>query len=191
MPDPTAPSKAAVADAFDGIGTVIGPVVTYEEAGMSLRWVQRLLNIRSARDAAGVIFAEDHLSTLTLLHNESLAKVLADRLLEPLAKYTPRQRDRIEETLLAWLERGGTPEVARYLQVHPQTVRYRMRQIEKIFGPSLREPDTRFNLELALRSRQLTSGVPRVRPLRVPQRRWREPRAVAGASAREARRNGL
>ncbi|WP_169314240.1 PucR family transcriptional regulator [Streptomyces piniterrae] len=179
-----------MAAAFDGVGAVMGPVVTTEEAGASLRWALSLLNLRSARDAAGVIFAENHLSTLTLLHNESLAKVLADRLLQPLAAFTPRQRERIEETLLAWLEWGGAPEVAKYLRIHPQTVRYRMRQIEKIFGQSLREPDMRFNLELALRTRQLMSAAPRAQPLHIPGRRMRGPEAVAGTSAREARKNG-
>lgn len=45
--------------------------------------------------------------------------------------------------------------------MHPQTVRYRMRQLEKLFGPGLRDPRTRFELEMALRSRRLMAQVRR------------------------------
>ncbi|MYT26807.1 PucR family transcriptional regulator, partial [Streptomyces sp. SID7760] len=53
------------------------------------------------------------------------------------------------------------PEAAKALSVHPQTVRYRMRQLEKLFGPGLRDPRTRFELEMALRSRRLMAQVRR------------------------------
>jgi len=37
----------------------------------------------------------------------------------------------------------------------PQTVRYRLRQIQELFGDQLRDPDLRFELQLALRVRKL------------------------------------
>ncbi len=101
------------------------------------------------------VFVDDHLSTLLLLQDEPLAHALAARWLRPLADLTPRQSERLEVTLLAWLEGGGAPEAAKALSVHPQTVRYRMRQLEKLFGTGLRDPRTRFELEMALRSRRL------------------------------------
>jgi DNA-binding PucR family transcriptional regulator len=36
--------------------------------------------------------------------------------------------------------------------VHPQTVRYRMRQLRDLFGERLEDPDSRFELALALRA---------------------------------------
>jgi len=36
--------------------------------------------------------------------------------------------------------------------VHPQTVRYRMRQLQATFGESLKDPAARFEMELALRA---------------------------------------
>ncbi|MFJ3811645.1 helix-turn-helix domain-containing protein [Streptomyces sp. NPDC090073] len=74
-------------------------------------------------------------------------------LLQPLFHFTSARRRRLEETLLSWLKWGAAPEVAKALKIHPQTVRYRMRQIDKIFGAAIRDPDTRFVLELALRDR--------------------------------------
>jgi DNA-binding PucR family transcriptional regulator len=70
-------------------------------------------------------------------------------------------RDRIAETLLAWLQLGeNAAEVAQRIHVHPQTVRYRMRQIHELFGDQLRDPDRRFELQLALRIRTLSAGRP-------------------------------
>jgi DNA-binding PucR family transcriptional regulator len=39
--------------------------------------------------------------------------------------------------------------------VHPQTVRYRLRQLREVFGDVLGDPDARFGLQLALRVRRL------------------------------------
>ena len=41
------------------------------------------------------------------------------------------------------------------VHVHPQTVRYRPRQVEDLFGDQLRDPDRRFELEIALRTRHM------------------------------------
>jgi DNA-binding PucR family transcriptional regulator len=49
--------------------------------------------------------------------------------------------------------------------VHPQTVRYRLRQIQELFGPVLAEPGARFELEVALRARAL------LRARNAPERR--------------------
>jgi PucR C-terminal helix-turn-helix domain len=47
---------------------------------------------------------------------------------------------------------------ARRLHVHPQTIRYRLRQVSGLFGDALTDPDARFRLLLALRVRQLLAG---------------------------------
>jgi DNA-binding PucR family transcriptional regulator len=57
------------------------------------------------------------------------------------------------ETLRAWLDvQGSVPDMAALLDVHPQTVRYRMRQLEQSLGPLLHDPHQRFELELVLRA---------------------------------------
>ncbi|MGZ6804912.1 MAG: helix-turn-helix domain-containing protein, partial [Nocardioidaceae bacterium] len=63
-------------------------------------------------------------------------------------------RDRLAETLLAWLQhRGERQRVAADLHVHPQTVGYRLGQLRELFGEALDDPEGRFELELALRAR--------------------------------------
>ncbi|MFE3881682.1 helix-turn-helix domain-containing protein [Streptomyces lydicus] len=144
---------------------VVGHAVPAHEAAASARAASRLLDLASPHDGpeAGVMFVDDHLSSLLLLQDESLSRTLIARHLSPLAGLTPERCERLEATLLAWLGGMGAPEVAKALSIHPQTVRYRMRQLEKLFGARLRDPRTRFEIEMALRSRQLMSGVRRRR----------------------------
>jgi hypothetical protein len=59
------------------------------------------------------------------------------------------------------------------LHVHPQTVRYRLRQIQDLFGPVLAEPGGRFELEVALRARGLLRARP-VPPQPAPPGRHRQ-----------------
>ncbi|MBW5485196.1 PucR family transcriptional regulator [Streptomyces bambusae] len=149
--------------ALRGRFAAVGHPVPVRDTASSLRWAMRLLALSPGRAGLDTraVFVDDHLSTLMLLQDEPLAHALAARWLRPLADLTPRQSERLEVTLLAWLEGGGAPEAAKALSVHPQTVRYRMRQLEKLFGPGLRDPRTRFELEMALRSRRLMAQVRR------------------------------
>ncbi|MFJ6479669.1 MULTISPECIES: PucR family transcriptional regulator [unclassified Streptomyces] len=156
-PDPRAVLELPLRGRFAAVGHAVPPTDT----ASSLRWALRLLALTPARPGAETrpVFVDDHLSTLLLLQDQPLAHALAAHWLRPLAGLTPRQSERLEETLLAWFEGGGAPEAAKALSVHPQTVRYRMRQLEKLFGPGLRDPRTRFELEMALRTRRLMAQV--------------------------------
>ena len=164
MPDPDGPGRQAALDrALRGHPAVIGPSVPLARAAQSLRWARQARTLAQAgalpdgRDGRGPLRCDQHLSTLLILADEDLAATLRDRRLAPLARLRPAQRDRIAETLLAWLQLGeNAAEVAQRIHVHPQTVRYRLRQITELFGDQLRDPDCRFELQLALRIRPLT-----------------------------------
>ncbi|MDA5283236.1 PucR family transcriptional regulator [Streptomyces sp. Isolate_45] len=193
VPSPEPEARTALEAVLRGRVAAVGHPVAVRDTASSLRWALRLLTLTPARAGleARAVFVDDHLSTLLLLQDEPLAHALAARWLRPLASLTPRQSERLEVTLLAWLEGGGAPEAAKALSVHPQTVRYRMRQLEKLFGPGLRDPRTRFELELALRSRRLMAQVRRQH-----SRVGRRARAVATdfgplGVGRMARVNGL
>jgi DNA-binding PucR family transcriptional regulator len=45
---------------------------------------------------------------------------------------------------------GDRKAVAEELHIHPQPVRYRLGQLQTLFGPSLDDPSTRATLLLAL-----------------------------------------
>jgi len=166
VPDPDGPGRQAAIDralsdrSLGGRPAAIGPSVPLARAAMSLRWARHALGLaRAGVIPARPVRCDQHLSTLLILADEDLAAVLRGRRLAPLARLRPAQRDRIAETLLAWLQLGeNAAEVAQRIHVHPQTVRYRMRQIHELFGDQLRDPDLRFELQLALRIRTLSAS---------------------------------
>ncbi|MFF5187001.1 PucR family transcriptional regulator [Streptomyces sp. NPDC000345] len=138
----------------------IGPTVPLTEAARSLHWATRALGLmgRGILPRQGLVRCADHLSTLLLHSDEPLLARLAAGVLAPLDAVSEGQRPRLAETLLAWLLSGSNvPEVAARLHVHPQTVRYRLRQLEKLFGDALHDPDARLDLILALRAEELRS----------------------------------
>jgi hypothetical protein len=141
-----------------GWRVVVGPEARLSEARTSLRLARRALTLaqRGLIEDAPVIWSRNHLSTLWLLTDEFLARELAERTLSPLANLTVKQRARLGETLLAWLETSGSaPEIAGRLKIHPQTVRYRLHQLEALFGSRLNDPDDRFQMEISLRATML------------------------------------
>ena len=125
----------------------LGPSVPLSRASASLRWARAALALgqRGVIDfGAGVIRCDEHMSKLLIFSDEELAEALRGARLAPLDRLKPATADRLAETLLCWLQRGGNAnEVAVLLHVHPQTVRYRLRRIDELFGGDLRDPDRR------------------------------------------------
>jgi hypothetical protein len=141
-----------------GWRVAVGPSVDFSDAPASLRWARRIRKMvrRGLVADEPVLWCRDHLSTLWLLSDRVLSAELSRHALQPMDNLTPNQRNRLSETLLAWLEtRGGAPEIARTLEVHPQTVRYRMHQLEALFGDRLANPRDRFDLQVALSAQRL------------------------------------
>jgi DNA-binding CsgD family transcriptional regulator len=157
VPDPNGPGQGPMLDhALRGYRAAIGPAVPLAAAATSLRWAREALEL-SGRGVLprGLLRCADHLATLVVFKDEELVSALAEVRLAPLAHLRPTQQDRLAETLLAWLRHGrGAGEVAARLHVHPQTVRYRLRQLEELYGDQLADPEIRFELEIALRARQ-------------------------------------
>jgi DNA-binding transcriptional ArsR family regulator len=156
VPDPDAPGRkrqiaAALADGPEIVSH--GPTVPWAESASSLRRAAAAYRLAaSGRIAGGLVVAEDHLATLLLAADPGLAADLAAARLAPLDALGEGPRARLTETLRAWLDRPGQVQaVAAELDVHPQTVRYRLRQLRELFGTRLEDPDARFELSLALR----------------------------------------
>ena len=153
---PESVDAVQLSDALRDCRVALGPPVRLADSARSLRWARRALELvrRGMLPDVPVTDCATHLATLVLLGDEPLVSTLAERALSPLAGLTPKQRDRLARTLLCWLQtRGGAPEIATRLGVHPQTVRHRMHQLQEHFGPRLDDPNARFELEIALRAR--------------------------------------
>ena len=148
-------ARAFLASALAGCRAAVGPTVALSKAADSLRWARHTLVLVDV----GVIpdteptYTEGNLLTLWLLSDPALVGELSRRCLAPLAAYTATQRRRLLETLHVWLtSRGTAAQIAEQLGVHPQTFRYRMRLLERIFGEQLTDPAQRFATEIALRA---------------------------------------
>jgi hypothetical protein len=159
IPDPDAAGRPEqLRRAMAGWSGAIGPPVPLAQAAKSLRWATAAVDLieRKLLPAGEVLHCTEYTEALVLLPPEELIDALARRCLAPLAHCGPAHGRRLAETMLAWLEtRGGAPEVAVRLGVHPQTVRYRLRQIRELWGDEVDNPDRRFELELVLRAQRL------------------------------------
>jgi hypothetical protein len=108
------------------------------------RWTRRALELvdRGVIPATPVVDCSEHRAQLWLHSEPGIRQRLCQELLRPLLAETPNSREILSETLLAWLEsRDSAPAIAAKLGVHPQTVRYRWKRINELFGEELREPE--------------------------------------------------
>ncbi|GAB2822434.1 PucR family transcriptional regulator [Actinocorallia aurea] len=158
VPDPDGPGRPAeLAATLAGWTGAMGPSVPASEAAASLLWARRTLALvasgtvsgQATRRAGFVARAEDHLPRLLLREGGGFVSRMAERRLRPLLKAGPRQAPRLAETLLECMKNGfNATEAAAVLQVHPQTVRYRLGRLQDLLGTDLEDP--RIRLEMML-----------------------------------------
>jgi PucR C-terminal helix-turn-helix domain len=164
VPDPDGPGRRseierAIGSAGIGAHAVLGP--TGAAGSLAASWSLARATLRAvgagAIEAPGLVRADDVLTELLLFENAGLAQRIATRRLTPLAALKPKARRRMEETALAYMQQqGNAAAMARALDVHPQTARYRLRGLRELLGDTLDDPDARFEMELALRARLQT-----------------------------------
>ena len=162
IPDPDGPGRPSqIERAIDSAGmgghAVLGP--TCAAGSLAASWYLARATLRAVEAGAiekpGLVRADDVLTKLLLFENAGLAERIATRWLTPLAALTPKARRRMEETALAYMQqRGNAAAMARALDVHPQTARYRLRALRELLGDAIEDPDARFEIELALRARR-------------------------------------
>lgn len=144
--------RARLTTTLAGVGAVIGPPVPVEQLPVTFQFAEQTARLAADGVLTGdPIFVEDHLDALIVHRDPKLLEALREQVLAPLAQLGPSVRERLGETLGAWLRHMGDRQaVAAELHIHPQTVRYRMSQLHEAFGPALDDPATRTRLTLAL-----------------------------------------
>ena len=156
----TAPARsvdrAHLTRQLHGRGAVLGPARRWSEVRGSLRLATLGARLVEAGVLAGdPVWIDAHLADLVVHQDPDLMAELAAVRLAPLQRVRESSRERLAETLLAWLQhRGERQHIAAALHVHPQTVGYRLGQLRTLFGEVLEDPQGRFELELALRARR-------------------------------------
>jgi hypothetical protein len=145
VPDAHARRRAALLRVLKDRGSIAGPAVPWLEVRRS---VDRALR---ARELDIELDTEAELPRLVLHADEAALADLRARALAPLDELKPGAREKLADTLRAWLlHQGRRDDMAKALFVHPQTVRYRMGQLRDVYGDRLEDPDTVLALTLAL-----------------------------------------
>jgi hypothetical protein len=155
VPDPDGPGRQAAIEravvqtgAVAGLGTTVG----WSDARVSFARAVAALGL--ANGSPGLVVARERAGELLLRSDPRLASELAVDRLAPLSGLSAGARERLTETLDAWLsEQGRLGQVAARLGIHPQTARYRLTRLRELFGDALEDPDERFWLAVALRAR--------------------------------------
>ena len=151
VPDAEGRSRPALLRSLDGRDAVVGPPRPWAEARASYLRACRALQLGLAAEGSEPLDTDRRLAELVLrADGEALADLRA-RVLAPLDDLTPGAREKLVETLRAWLlHHGRREQIAAELFVHPQTVRYRMTQLRDLYGKRLEDPRTVLELTIAL-----------------------------------------
>ncbi|RAY15997.1 PucR family transcriptional regulator [Actinomadura craniellae] len=154
VPDPDGPGRGAMLEnALREWVAAVGPTVRLEDTAKSLRWAREAMRLarRGVLPDDRLVRCVEHMPTLVIFKDEELVRAVAVQRLAPLEEVRPRHRDRLARTMLACLQNGfNATEVAARLHVHPQTVRYRLHQLEELFGERLYDPTLRLEMEMVL-----------------------------------------
>jgi hypothetical protein len=151
VPDPEGPGRRKrLATALRGAGAVVGATVPIDRLPASVSLAEHAVRLRHVLPD-DPLFVDEHLDALVVHRDDLLLTALRQQYLAPLAALPESTRDRLLETLKAWLmHMGNRKAVADELHVHTQTVRYRLAQLRELFGSALDDPGTRAALLLAL-----------------------------------------
>ncbi|WP_164478007.1 helix-turn-helix domain-containing protein [Nocardioides pantholopis] len=135
---------------------VIGPVAPLRSVGRTADPVRRgaqLLGEGRAYDERAVVPCEDLLSVLVTDGLPGLSDLLAAKHLTSMEQLSSKRRVAEGELLLRWLELGQPlNQVARSLDVPPQTAHSRLKHLRGLFGDALDDPTQRLELIVALQA---------------------------------------
>jgi DNA-binding PucR family transcriptional regulator len=132
---------------------IAAPIAGPAEVAAARTEVDRVLDSAERHPILGQVTTLAEARTTVLL-DEIVTLVGADkRLVDPRIRDLRAQDPVLVETLRAHLDSfGDVGSAARALRVHPNTVRYRVRRIEKLLGTSLSDPEVRLLFSLGLRA---------------------------------------
>ncbi len=149
--------KEALPYAFVGVGAC---VPGYLQLPTSLQQAEQSVRILQSRgDSKETVLFYDDLGLLRILGHPLLredALAYADEILNSLEEHDSKQRGDLIETVRVYFETGGNlKKVSEVLFTHYNTVIYRINRIRDVYGIDLRDPETAFNFQLALKIKEL------------------------------------
>ncbi|WP_329227717.1 helix-turn-helix domain-containing protein [Streptomyces sp. NBC_01460] len=115
--------------------------------------------LKACPASGGTVLLDAHLPAALVVSSPGLGSALADRVLGPLDRLDPADRDVLIETLTAWLDSDGSAQRAgAKLYCHRNTVLNRLRRFEQLTGRCLTRPTDAVEVSLALTARRLLAG---------------------------------
>lgn len=140
-----------------GVGSCVGSYQALPDSLQQAEQTVRILQSRGGREISVLYF--DDLGLLRVLGHPLLrddALAYADDILSSLEEHDASQRGDLIETIRAYFESGGNlKRVSEQLFTHYNTVIYRINRIRDVYGIDLRDPETAFNFQLALKIKEL------------------------------------
>ncbi|TFV87994.1 helix-turn-helix domain-containing protein [Blastococcus sp. CT_GayMR16] len=151
VPDAEGRSRPALLRSLDGRDAVVGPPRPWAEADASYGRAARAMQLGLAAEGSEPLDTDRRLADLVLRADDGALADLRAQVLAPLGDLTPGARQKLVETLRAWLlHHGRREQIAAALFVHPQTVRYRMGQLRERYGKRLDDPQAVLEMTIAL-----------------------------------------
>ena len=137
-----------------------GPELGLEGIRRAYLEAREALEMGLALGLAGSVYRFDDLLPYHFLRTEpALVDRFVDQTIGPLLEYDDRRKGELVKTLEALFDAGGSAKLAgEALFAHPHTVAYRLKQVERLTGWSLRDPEHKLRLHLALRAHRLSEA---------------------------------
>lgn len=135
IPSGPGSERAALMQVLAGTRAVVGPARPWAQAHTSHERARHAYRLGLDGDT------DAHLAALVVGVDLDARSDLRAQVLRPLVDLSPTSRDKLTETLRAWLlHHGRRDDIAQVLFIHPQTVRYRMGQLRDLYGDRLTDP---------------------------------------------------
>jgi purine catabolism regulator len=140
-----------------GVGSC---VESHRQLQASLQQAEQAVRILQSRgDTEQSVLHYDDLGLLRVLGHPLLrddALAYANEVLADLEAHDSTQRGDLLDTVRVYFEAGGNlKRVSEIMFTHYNTVIYRINRIRDMYGIDLRDPETAFNLQLALKIKEL------------------------------------
>ena len=163
VPDPDSAGREWLPALLVRLGAAaIGPTVPAERTAVSLRWARHTIALveRGVLPSDRPLRAADHTALLAAAMVEDLIDTTSAVFLAPILALPTRRRVPLLTTLLAYLQCGDNAVItSARLQVHEQTVRYRLRRITELTGGRGYDPADRLDLMITLTWLLHTDGI--------------------------------
>lgn len=159
--DPSTVPEKLVGELGDGWRFGMGgPALGLEGIRRAYLEAREALEIGLGLGLPGPVYYFDDLLLYHFLRTEpALVDRFIGETLGPLIAYDDRRRGELIKTMEAYFECDASVKLAgQRLFAHPHTVTYRLKQIERLTSWSLRDPEDKLRLQLALRAHRLAQA---------------------------------